>query len=528
MGKTLSNSKWYKFYYLLAVFDILVVLLGVYFNHLIVSAFNESVAVNQRWERRLDRYLELGELAGAVNAPGNDVFASQKPAEEAARQRDAVNAFSSHMRRLREDLRLNIKVEEAGPLLEDMARADAVMNEMVSEAGQVFALFAQGNGREAGPRMARMNEKYSALNMSLANLRKTVSGIQNKLFEQQRQAAANLQRYEQLMGLAVFLMIVGAFFYVHKVRQRMAEADEAQARHIRELSAAEMALREARNHLEQKVEERTGELRVEVVERLRAQQYLQNYAAKLESSNRELQDFAHVASHDLQEPLRKVQAFGDRLVTKYRDDLPAEGRDYVDRMQNATRRMQTLIEDLLTFSRVATKAEPFRLVSLREVAQGVVGDLEIRIEKSQAQVEIGDLPEVEADALQMRQLMQNLIGNALKFRRPGAAPFVKVYSQPIATGLFGGGMLAESSDTCRIYVEDNGIGFDEKYLDKIFTVFQRLHGRQEYEGSGIGLAVCRKIVERHNGSITARSAPGQGATFVITLPLKQLGEPSHG
>jgi light-regulated signal transduction histidine kinase (bacteriophytochrome) len=183
-------------------------------------------------------------------------------------------------------------------------------------------------------------------------------------------------------------------------------------------------------------------------------------------------------------------------------------------MRSAGERMQKLIQDLLTFSRVSTKAQPFVAVNLDEVAREVMSDLEVSIEQAGATVMITELPMLQADPLQMRQLVQNLVGNALKFRKPGVAPVIKLYGRHTKSA-------GRREDVWEISVEDNGIGFDEKYLDRIFTVFQRLHGRAEYEGSGVGLAVCRKIAERHNGTITARSTPGEGATFTVTLPLKQ-------
>jgi PAS domain S-box-containing protein len=256
----------------------------------------------------------------------------------------------------------------------------------------------------------------------------------------------------------------------------------------------------------------------------RSEAELIKFAAKLESSNRELQDFASVASHDLQEPLRKIQAFGDRLKTKHGDALGDGGRDYLERMQNAAGRMQTLINDLLTFSRVTTKAQPFVTVDLAEVASGVVSDLEARVERSGGRVEMGEMLTIDADPLQMRQLLQNLIGNALKFHKPEEPPLVKVWCERAASGVVIGAE-PEGGDLCRIHVADNGIGFDEKYLDRIFTVFQRLHGRHAYEGTGVGLAVCRRIAERHGGSITATSEPGRGSTFVVTLPVtRQTGD----
>lgn len=251
------------------------------------------------------------------------------------------------------------------------------------------------------------------------------------------------------------------------------------------------------------------------IERKRVEDQLRIFNDKLQQSNRELQDFAYVASHDLQEPLRKVQAFSDRLRTKYSDKLEGDGLDYLERMRSAANRMQLLIQDLLTFSRVSTQAQPFTSVNLKTIADEVLSDLEVKIEETGATVELKDLPMIDADAIQMRQLLQNLVGNALKFRQMGNAPVISISSQTLSANGNGIGKC------CQIVVKDNGIGFDEKYTDKIFAVFQRLHGRAEYEGSGVGLAICRKIVERHNGTITAQSAPGEGASFSFILPLKQ-------
>ena len=248
-------------------------------------------------------------------------------------------------------------------------------------------------------------------------------------------------------------------------------------------------------------------VRYEITERKIAEEKLKIYAKKLEISNQELQDFASVAAHDLQEPLRKIQSFADRVKLKSKDSLPAEAFDYLERMQSSAKRMQVLINDLLTYSRVTTKAKPFNAISLNDILKQVCSDLEFRIEQSQGHVNYSNLPEIQADHTQMHQLFLNLVGNGLKFHRPNQAPIVDISSR--IEGNF-----------CLISVQDNGIGFDEKYLDRIFTIFQRLHGRHEYEGTGIGLAVCRKIVDRHGGSITAKSQLGSGATFIVSLPVK--------
>ncbi|MEI7729435.1 MAG: PAS domain-containing protein [Verrucomicrobiota bacterium] len=260
----------------------------------------------------------------------------------------------------------------------------------------------------------------------------------------------------------------------------------------------------------------------DITERKLAEQKLRQFTSQLEQNNRELQEFAYVASHDLQEPLRKVRAFGDRLKAKCADAFTPEGKDYLERMQNAAGRMQNLIDALLSYSRVSTRAQPFVLVDLNEVIKGVLEDLELAIERTKGRVEAGPLPTLEADPMQMRQLLQNLIGNALKFHQPQDVPVIQVRSQTFVADATMGERFLAGRSYCRIEVADNGIGFDEKYLNRIFVVFQRLHGRGEYEGSGVGLAICRKIALRHQGDITAHSQPGAGATFIITLPLKQV------
>jgi signal transduction histidine kinase len=248
----------------------------------------------------------------------------------------------------------------------------------------------------------------------------------------------------------------------------------------------------------------------------RSTERAREYTLKLERSNRELIDFAYVASHDLQEPLRKIEAFGDRLVKRYGDILPEEGRMFVDRMQSASSRMRLLINDLLSYSRVTTQASPMTRVNLKEILTGVLSDLQIRLEETRGKVSFGEFPLIEADAVQMRQLVQNIIGNALKFRRPDADPEIRISSR-----LTDDHELAHDGPAIVLTFEDNGIGFDNQYKQQIFTIFQRLHSRTEYEGTGIGLATCRKIVERHGGTIDADGQPGKGATFTVTLPVTQ-------
>jgi len=238
---------------------------------------------------------------------------------------------------------------------------------------------------------------------------------------------------------------------------------------------------------------------------------LQRQTAELVSSNRELQNFAAVASHDLQEPLRKIEAFGDRLRVRYADTLGEQGQDYLNRIFTSAKRMRSLIDDLLAFSRVTTRVQAMKPIELDVIAQEVVRDLETRLEQTGGRVELGPLPTLAADPTQMRQLLQNLIGNALKFRKPETAPIVTVQGESFEDP-------ATRLPMVRLIIRDNGIGFEPQYADRIFGLFQRLHGREAYEGTGMGLAICRRIVERHGGTIAAESKPGEGAAFLVTLP----------
>ena len=254
----------------------------------------------------------------------------------------------------------------------------------------------------------------------------------------------------------------------------------------------------------------------DITEQKQAKEALERHARDLARSNEELEQFAYVASHDLQEPLRKIRAFGALLADEKRESLDDEGQQYIDFMTDAAARMQTLVSDLLALSRVTTAAHPFEDLSLAEVFDTVLSDLSVRLEEAGGHVEVSATPTIEADRTQMEQLFRNLIGNALKFHRPGVPPRVTVevaaQAQPID---------AVPGPAHAIVVTDNGIGFESSQGSKLFQPFKRLHARHQYEGAGIGLAICEKIVLRHHGRITASGTPGAGATFTVTLPRRQ-------
>ena len=244
----------------------------------------------------------------------------------------------------------------------------------------------------------------------------------------------------------------------------------------------------------------------DVTERRFTEWRLADHAIELERSNSALDEFATVASHDLQEPLRKILQFGERLQLSAGTSLDLDSRHSLARMLDAAARMRSLVSDVLAYAQVTTRVMPFTATSLADITREVIEDMDTVITDGGGRVDVDELPTIEADPIQMRQLIQNLLSNALKFARGGTPSVVRITA-------------ATSAGRCTITVTDNGIGFRQEYADQIFQMFERLHGRLEYPGSGIGLAICRKIVERHRGTIEAGSTPGRGATFTVVLPV---------
>lgn len=240
---------------------------------------------------------------------------------------------------------------------------------------------------------------------------------------------------------------------------------------------------------------------------------------KLEAANKDLDRFAFMASHDLQEPLRKILTFSERLTAKYGGHFDEEGTRYINRIRSATERLQTLIKDIMTFAKISMEKSAFEKSDLNLLVNEVISEMESTIHEKNARVELGSLPEMYINPSLMRPLFYNLIHNALKYAKADVEPVIRIHSEPdpILVDL---NVNGEGYSYYRIYVTDNGIGFDQKYAEQIFEMFKRLHHHDEYEGTGIGLAFCKKIVEQHDGFISARSEPNKGATFIVSLPAR--------
>lgn len=334
------------------------------------------------------------------------------------------------------------------------------------------------------------------------------------LRNQEAETAHQTARFSGFMSTG-FSLLLGIVAYVLVIRETHHNSRVAEQ------------LRMVNDRLEERVRQRTekihdviSNLRAEIDVRQAAEEAAQQSAEGLQRSNRELELFASVASHDLQEPLRKIQAFADHLERESRDQLGVKGCDYLNRIVASAGRMRQLIDALLTYSRVTSKAQTFVVVDLNRIVTEVVSDLESRIQQTGGRIEVSTLPPVFADPAQMRQLFQNLLGNALKFHRPDIPPEIAISSRRGADF-----QCQEEEANCQflplyVTVSDNGIGFEPEYKDRVFELFQRLHSRQEYEGTGIGLAICKQIVERHGGRIWTDSAPGKGTVFTFTLPLE--------
>ncbi len=268
--------------------------------------------------------------------------------------------------------------------------------------------------------------------------------------------------------------------------------------------------------LEGKVQERTLDLANsnvnlthEIAKREKAENHLKQYAKDLELKNQELKDFVYIASHDLQEPLRRIITFSD-LISSKSCDLDDKSLDYLNRMQKSSERMKRLIEDLLKFCKITQGGKPSQETNLEELVEDVLLDLELLINETGAKINVINLPTLEVDASQIQQLFQNLIANALKYRKDSEVPRVTVRSRYLEEGLW------------EITVEDNGIGFSDEYKERIFRPFERLHRKDEFEGSGMGLTICRNIVLRHGGTIKAESQPGTGTKLIFTLPTQPV------
>ena len=322
-------------------------------------------------------------------------------------------------------------------------------------------------------------------------------------------------------------------YWERKAGLSVEESDEAITIQLAELEETNRRLKqdllrqqEVASQLAQSVQEletRNFEISVgrdhalaELYEWNRTESALRQKTEELSRSNQDLEQFASLAAHDLQEPLHSIQVFLDLLRVKHGSSLNEQGHGYLDRVTKAASRMQQLIEGLLLYSRIDAPDSKGAFFSLEQIVQEILSDLGAQIDELQAEIYVGDLPMIHGDILRIRQLLQNLLGNALKFHKKGVAPVLRITGMMIQDRRHAG--PGKSGSLCQIEIQDQGIGIPGEHLDKIFGMFNRLHRKDEYEGTGIGLAVCQRIADQCGGAISVRSTIGEGSTFTVTLP----------
>lgn len=412
-----------------------------------------------------------------------------------------------------------IVMDSEGTILSHYPNNDRWRGYRLPETNTVAKLFKQKSGYIVGEGLSGEETIYAISEIDgTAGQLTVIMGLPTRIaFET---ANNTLRRNLTIMIVVVILVLIFMWFLGDALIIRQAKAlVEATGKLAKgDLSARSgIAYTGELGHLADSFDHMASEIAEREMERDRQQAELKEYTQNLEHSNEELRNFTNVASHDLQEPLRKIQTFGEMLQDRYSGQLDSRGINYVQRMRDAAARMQLLLSEMLTFSRSINKEYQFNQVNLNQIIRQVLIDLDWQIEQKQAIVKVSELPVVEVDQVQITQLFQNLISNAIKFNSPGHKPEIDIYS-PYPNN------VTDVEGMCEIRVQDSGIGFDEKYLDRIFQPFQRLNSGNEFPGTGMGLTICRKIVDNHGGTISAHSSPGKGTTFVVRIPKNQFKE----
>ncbi len=464
-SQTNKKPRWHQVYFLLAAFDILTVSGSLYLSHEVMSIYKHSVDNNLEWAQRNEEYSELANLAMKVNAPGNDVFDSHDVSGEQVRRKIALERFNKKMNSTWSDMANISDPALTLSIKESLDSIQLAMNEMVAEADLIFNYFQENNAESAGKRMATMDRKYARLTSNISALNQRVRDDQKLHLNDEIGKAKYLRQFEIYIGGMILIMVIAVTIYGNLIARRFRE-----------------------NEIEK-----------------------DKLLSHLKNSNRELEAFTTIASHDLKEPLRKIRIFSSRIGNF--QDLNEKARYHLERIEHSAERMQNLIDDLFKLARISQMEKEIGMVDLQELMKDVLADLEGSIQTSNGRVHIESLPVLQADPVQMRQLFQNLIANSLKYMKPNKTPEIHINYLQNENGFF------------EITIQDNGIGMDQIYSQKIFEPFERLHGKTEFEGTGMGLAICKKIVEGHGGMIHMDSLPNVGSTFTVYLPAIQTPAP---
>jgi two-component system, sensor histidine kinase and response regulator len=464
-----SRPKWHRLYYLLAAFDLFTVVLSLVLNHQTRGVFARSIEVNQVWSQRLADYSELGQLAAAVDAPGNDIFDSLDVGSETARFQAALQRYDERFAVLREEVQASAAEAGAGRVLADFDVVAQAMSNMTQEAESIFAFFAQGEPGEAARRMATMDRTYAMVNTAMADLRRDVAAIQQDNFAEQQATALDLSKFEYLIAVAIVLMVSAATVYGHKIGKKVDEG------------ARERAL-----------------------------------VSQLEDAVRVKSQFVSMVSHEIRTPMNGVIGMTGLLLDT---QLDTQQRQYAEAVRRSGEALLAIINDILDFSKIEAGKLDIELVDL-DVREVVAGATELEAERARTKgLELlarvhPDVPALlHGDPGRLRQVLINLVSNAVKFTDRGGQVLVRAR------------LLGEATDTAllRFEVHDTGIGIDPEARARLFQSFSQADGStsRRYGGTGLGLAISKRLVELMGGEIGVDSTPGLGSTFWFTLPLAQ-------
>jgi signal transduction histidine kinase/DNA-binding response OmpR family regulator len=463
---SLARPRWHRLYYLLAAFDLFTVVLSLVLNHQTRGVFARSIEVNQVWSQRLADYSELGQLAAAVDAPGNDIFDSLDLDTEQARFETALQRYEERFSALRQDVQSGVGEPGANRVLADFDAVAEAMSDMKRQAQSIFSFFAQGQPGEAARRMASMDRTYAMVNTAMADLRRDVAAIQQENFAEQERTAADLSKFEYLIAGFILLMISAATVYGHKIARQVDE------------NARERAL-----------------------------------VSQLEDAVRVKSQFVSMVSHEIRTPMNGVIGMTGLLLDTR---LDPQQRQYAEAVRRSGEALLAIINDILDFSKIEAGKLDIELVDL-DLRQVIADATELEAEHARARgLELlarvhPDVPlRLHGDPGRLRQVLVNLVSNAVKFTERGGQVFVRAR------------LLAETTDSSlvRFEVQDTGIGIEPDVRSRLFQPFSQADGStsRRYGGTGLGLAISKRLVELMGGEIGLDSAPSWGSTFWFTVP----------